>query len=299
MSTASPGFRNSLRLFLTGLLLAAGAGAARANGLEEVGPCTYVATDWADGDSFLVKLPDGKEKVFRLYFVDCIEQSVSDTSDKRRLREQSRYFGVDDYLISVEHGKKASAFTAAALSRPFTIHTAYADARGRSGKPRYYAFIRTAEGRDLGHLLVENGLARAFGLGRETPSGTPRDEWEAYLKDLELVAAIGHKGIWAHSNAQKIVAMRKEERDELRGLEAIDDALVVAPPSEPIDVNTASTEDLVRAGLRESLADAVVKKRPFAAIEELLKVKGIGPATFKKVKPHLFVATTPVGKAAP
>lgn len=297
MSTASPGFRNSLALFLT--LFGLAGGTARAQGLEEIGPCTFVATDWADGDSFLVKLPDGKETVFRLYFVDCIEQSVSDTSDKRRLREQSRYFGVTDYLTAVEHGKKAAAFTADALSRPFTIHTAYADARGRSGKPRFYAFVRTAEGRDLGHLLVENGLARAFGLGRETPGGTSRDEWDAYLKDLELVAAIGRRGIWAHSDPAQIVAMRKEEREEMRGLEAIDDALVVAPPSEPVDVNTASIEDLMRTGLRESLADAVVKKRPFEKLEDLLDVKGIGPVTFQKISPYLVVTTPQSRKPAP
>lgn len=297
MSTASPGFRNRLALILTLFCLAGGS--ACAQGLEEIGPCTFVATDWADGDSFLVKLPDGKEKVFRLYFIDCIEQSVSDTSDKRRLREQSRYFGVTDYLTAVEHGKKAAAFTADALKHPFTLHTAYADARGRSGKPRYYAFVRTAEGRDLGHLLVENGLARAFGLGRETPTGTPRDEWDAYLKDLELVAAIGRRGIWAHSDPAQIVAMRKEEREEMRGLEAIDDALVVAPPSEPVDVNTASIEDLMRTGLRESLADAVVKKRPFEKIEDLLDVKGIGPVTFQKVRPYLVVTSPPTRKPAP
>lgn len=297
MSTASPGFRNSLRLFL--ILFSFAVASLRAQGLEEISLCTYVATEWADGDSFLVKLPDGKEHVFRLYFVDCIEQSVSDTSDKRRLREQSRYFGVSDYLTAVEHGKKAAEFTANALSRPFTVHTAYADARGRSGKPRYYAFIRTSEGRDLGHLLVENGLARAFGLGRETPTGTPRDEWDAYLKDLELVAAIGRQGIWAHSDPEQIVAMRKEEREEMRGLEAIDDALVVAPPSEPVDVNTASIEDLMRTGLRESLADAVVKKRPFEKIEDLLDVKGIGPVTFQKVRPYLVVTSPLSRKPAP
>lgn len=297
MSIASPGFQNSLRLFLT--LLCFTGRLLHANELEEIGPCTFVETEWADGDSFLVKLPGGKEQVFRLYFVDCIEQSVSDTSDKRRLREQSRYFGVTDYLTAVEHGKKAAAFTAEALSRPFTIHTAYADARGRSGKPRYYAFVRTAEGRDLGHLLVENGLARAFGLGRETPGGTSRDEWDAYLKDLELVAAIGRKGIWAHSDAAQIVAMRQEEREEMRGLEAIDDALVVAPPSEPVDVNTASIEDLMRTGLRESLADAVVKRRPFEKIEDLLDVRGIGPVTFQKVRPYLVVTTPPTRKPAP
>lgn len=297
MSTASPGFQNSLRLSLIFIVFAGSF--SRANELEEIGSCTYVATDWADGDSFLVKLPDGKEQVFRLYYVDCIEQSVSDTSDKRRLREQSRYFGITDYLTAVEHGRKAAAFTAEALSRPFTIHTAYADARGRSGKPRFYAFVRTAEGRDLGHLLLENGLARAFGLGRETPGGTSRDEWDAYLKDIELVAAIGRQGIWAHSDPAQIVAMRKEEREEMRGLEAIDDALVVAPPSEPVDVNTASIEDLMRTGLRESLADAVVKKRPFEKIEDLLDVKGIGPVTFQKVRPYLVVTTPPTRKPAP
>lgn len=297
MSIASPGFQNSLRLFLT--LLCFTGRFLQAQDLEEIGPCTYVATNWADGDSFLVKLPGGKEQVFRLYYVDCIEQSVSDTSDKRRLREQSRYFGVTDYLTAVEHGKKAADFTAGALKQPFTIHTAYADARGRSGKPRFYAFVRTSEGRDLGHLLVENGLARAFGLGRETPGGTSRDEWDAHLKDLELVAAIGRKGIWAHSDAAQIVAMRKEEREEMRGLEAIDDALVVAPPSEPVDVNTASIEDLMRTGLRESLADAVVKKRPFEKIEDLLDVRGIGPVTFQKVRPYLVVTTPPTRKPAP
>ncbi len=297
MSTASQGFRNNFSLFLTCLLLASPP--ARGNDLEEIGPCSYVATEWADGDSFLVRLPDGQEQVFRLYFVDCIEQSVSDTTDKRRLREQARYFGVSDYLTAVEHGKKAAAFTAEALSRPFTIHTAYADARGRSGKPRYYGFIKTADGRDLGGLLLENGLARAFGLGRATPDGISRSEWDIYLKDIELVSAIKRKGIWAHSNAEQIVAMRKEERDEMRGLEAIDDALVVAPPSEPVDINTAPIEDLMRAGLRESLADAVVKKRPFSAIDELLDVKGIGPATFQKVSPYLVVAPPPPPKPAP
>jgi competence protein ComEA len=297
MSKVSPGSLNRALLILVFFL--SPAVTRSADELEEIGPCTYVASDWADGDSFLVKLPDGKEKVFRLYFVDCIEQTVSDTSDKRRLREQARYFGVSDYQIAADHGKKAAAFTARVLSRPFTLHTAYADARGRSGKPRYYAFIRTADGDDLAQGLLEAGLARAFGMGRETPAGTSRDEWESFLKDLELVAAIGRKGVWAHSDAAQIVAMRKEERDEMRGLEAIDDALVVAPPSEPVDVNTAPLEDLVRAGLRESLADAVVKKRPFAKLEDLLDVKGIGPATFNKVKPYLIVATAPLKKAAP
>ena len=297
MLKTSPEFRikvSSLCILFQGVILA-----ASAEELQEMGPCTFVATDWADGDSFLVKLPDGKKEVFRLYYVDCIEKSVSDRNDKERLREQSRYFGVSDYQVAVEHGKKAATFTEEALKKPFVLYTAYADARGRSGKPRYYAFVKTSDERDLGNLLIENGLARAYGTGRETPTGTSRDEWDAHLKDLELGAAIRGKGIWEHSDPDLIAAMRKEERDEMRALEAIDDALVIAPPSEPIDVNTASIEDLMRTGLRESLADQVIKKRPFEKIEDILDVKGIGPATFVKVKPYLRIGAVKSVKPAP
>lgn len=267
--------------------------------LQEIGPCTYVSSDWADGDSFLVKLPDGNQEVFRLYFVDCIEQSANDLTDKRRLREQSRYFGVEEIKIALEHGAKAAELTAKALSKPFTVHTNFASAMGRSAKPRFYAFIRTSEGKDLGRLLIENGLARTVGIGRETPDGTHRDDWSDFLRDIELSSAIKGKGIWAHSNPEMIVSMRKEEREEMRLLESIDDALTVTPPTSPIDLNTASIDELMRSGLREALADEVVKKRPFSNIEDLLEIRGIGPATLEKVKPYLTINNPESIKPAP
>ena len=57
-------------------------------------------------------------------------------------------------------------------------------------------------------------------------------------------------------------------------------------------------EDLMRSGLRESLADEIIKKRPFEKFEDLLDVKGIGPETFAKVKPYLRTVTGGV-KPAP
>lgn len=262
--------------------------------IESIPGCRYDPVDWADGDSFLVTMPGGKKEVFRLYFVDCVEKDVTDVTGKRRLREQARYFGVEDFAVALDFGKKAADFTAAALAEPFTVHTAYANAMGRSGKPRYYAFITTAQGEDLAGQLIKNGLARAFGVGRVTPDGTPRDDHEAALADLELAAALRGKGIWKHCDPEKVVALREAEREEMRALEAVDDALTIAPPDSPVDVNSAPIEDLVRAGFRESVADAIIKHRPFATIEELDDVPGIGPATLAKTRPHLRI-----GEASP
>lgn len=270
----------------------------RASDLESFPGCEFQPTDWADGDSFLVRFPDGDSRVVRLYYVDCIETSVSTDSDRRRLREQARYFGVEDVRAVVDYGREATRRTASLLEEPFTVHTAFADARGRSGKPRVYGFVTTNAGRDLARLLVEDGLARAHGIGRETPTGTHRDDWTAYLEDLELVAAIRRLGVWEHSDPEAIVAMREQERADMRALESIDDALSIRPPAEPVDLNTASLEDLMRTGLRESLDDATIRMRPFESVDDLIEVRGIGPVTLEKVRPHVRVAT-PADSSAP
>ena len=54
----------------------------------------------------------------------------------------------------------AAEYVRQALTQPFTIHTSYAQAPGRSALVRYYAFVETHDGHDLAHLLIEQGLAR-------------------------------------------------------------------------------------------------------------------------------------------
>jgi endonuclease YncB( thermonuclease family) len=282
--------RRWVAMLLWSALLGWGGSSASADDLQRFEGCVLIETDWADGDSFQVRLPDGSKEVFRLYFVDCIETLADSTTDQRRLREQARYFGIEDYRLVRDEGLAAKEFTRNALAKPFTLHTSFADARGRSGKPRYYAFVETAEGKDLARILVERGLARAFGVSRENPKGEPREEVEEALRDRELAAAVGKKGVWRHSDPAKIIVLREQEREEMRGLAAVDDALAVAPPSEPVDLNTATLEELITVGLRESLADQAIQHRPYRSVDELeTKVKGIGPMTLEKVRPYLKV----------
>jgi competence protein ComEA len=61
-----------------------------------------------------------------------------------------------------------------------------------------------------------------------------------------------------------------------------------------VNLNTATQEELVQLpGIGEARARAVIEARKqrggFKSIEELMEVKGIGPAGFEKLRPHLAV----------
>lgn len=72
-----------------------------------------------------------------------------------------------------------------------------------------------------------------------------------------------------------------------------------APDAAPLDVpvlyniNTDSVIDLVAAGLSEKLALALdayrTKHGPFASVDDLVKVNGIGPATLAELRDRLTV----------
>ena len=57
----------------------------------ELKGCTLLTNQSNDGDSFHVRTPDGKEHIFRLYFVDTPE---AENSFPDRVAEQAQYFGI-------------------------------------------------------------------------------------------------------------------------------------------------------------------------------------------------------------
>lgn len=263
--------------------------------MESFSGSRFVPADWADGDSFRVKTAEGREFTARLYGVDCLETGPYTPSDARRLRDQRRYFGISDhggsFRSSVEladrYGKLATTQVAEWLGEPFTVHTAFADARGDARYERFYAFITLADGRDLGAALVSGGLARAFGVLRAHPDGRTSHEYGQSLADLEIQAAVRRKGIWDHTDWDKLPnerRMLREYEEELRT--TIRRPLVVGEFR--INPNTAARDELMRLpGIGETMAVRIIEGRPYASMEALLQVSGIGEATLQKIRPFI------------
>lgn len=268
--------------------------------LQQLENCRLVETNWADGDSFLVKTAEGKTFTARLYGVDCLEWHVSDETDGRRLRAQRRYFGITgaggsaraSIALAKEFGGKAWQEVKARLADPFTVHTTFADARGDGRYQRYYVFITMEGGEDLASHLVSTGLARAYGVYRSRPDGRSREECRADLADLELRAAKLGKGIWKHTDWEKLPAERRQQRREEAELAlALSKKKVpqgIRPEDFQIDPNTAARDRLMMVrGIGEELANRIIEHRPYRTASELLRVPGIGPKRLDELKPFL------------
>lgn len=278
-------------LFLLSLIPLGGFGDADFGGLQQLSNLRIVPHPSNDGDSF--RATDGENEWYlRLYFVDAPETSADSDTMARRVREQTRYFGLEQHSNTIEIGLEATRRVEQWLAEPFTAYTTFADAMGRSTVPRIYAFVVTASGEHLDQLLVKNGLARTFGVGRRDHEGMHRDEREALLRDLEVSAMLRRVGAWQHTDPDRIAALRAEERRDQQALANIRAELGLGTLSEgeTICLNTAPLSELQRLpGVGPVLAARIESARPFRSVDELLTVSGIGSATIERLRPFLEV----------
>jgi competence ComEA-like helix-hairpin-helix protein len=277
-------------LFLAAVLMFGGIFASYAADLQMFSNAKLINNPANDGDSFLVEA-NGKSFRVRLYFVDCPETSISSESDARRVREQTRYFGLSRAARTIHFGNEAKIFVERILAKPFTVHTAFASALGRSAKGRVYGFITTTVGDDLASLLVKNGLARTHGIGRKTPNSIPRNEMIERLRDLETSAMLKHIGIWSESDPDRIAKFRAEQRSEDQELKNLQSQVKKAKsPQDSLDLNTATEKELQSIkGVGPVLAKRIIAGRPYKIVGDLLKVKGIGPNKLEKIRPYVVV----------
>jgi len=266
------------------------------NNLQRFENCQFIETDWCDGDSFRVKNADGKQFTLRLYGVDCLESHVHDDTDARRLRGQRRYFGISGFGGSArasinaakQMGSDARDFVIAELKEPFTVITAFADARGDGRFKRYYGFITTNKGHDLAEQLVRMGHARAFGVNRSTIDGRSRDEHRESLKDLEFQAATGGLGIWKATDWAALPEERRAEREEAADLNLAKGMPLPLDPDQKISLNSAPRDVMMQLpGIGESIANRIIEGRPFKSIDSVIEINGIGTKKMAQIRPYL------------
>jgi endonuclease YncB( thermonuclease family) len=126
--------------------------------------CKLVESESNDGDSFRV-IHNKKEYVFRLYLVDAPETDINHL--QRNLEQQNHFEAPIEKLIAT--GLLAKRLSEKTLAKPFTVITKFEDARGQTKLGRSYAFVESGEGKDLGKLLLEHGLARSYGRNADAP----------------------------------------------------------------------------------------------------------------------------------
>lgn len=268
---------------------------AQAADLQKLSGVRWVDHPDNDGDSFLVNA-GGRQLRLRLYFVDCPETAASSKTDVNRIGEQANYFGLTHPVDVVAMGKDARAFVAGQLAAPFTVHTAFASAQGRSATGRVYAFVTTAHGKDLAVLLVQKGLARSFGMGRATPDGIEAGEMEQRLRDHETAAMLKREGIWGRSDPERIAELRAAQRLEDRKLKDLQDQINPQGqnqglPAAKVDLNTASQSELeALPGIGPALAAKIIAGRPYAKVNDLARIKDIGDKKLAKLRPHVVVS---------
>lgn len=71
-------------------------------------------------------------------------------------------------------------------------------------------------------------------------------------------------------------------------VEAFAEASFTPPLPEPLSLNTATLEELeALPGVGPVLARRILEGRPYGRVEDLLRVRGIGPATLERLRPYV------------
>jgi competence ComEA-like helix-hairpin-helix protein len=245
--------------------------------------CRLVTNSIVDGDSFHVT-HQGREYIFRLYFVDAPE---GDATLTERAREQAAYFGISPKDIP-RAGKLAAQFTREALSaREFKVITRWRNAMGRSTLARFYAVV-LVNGKNLAEELVAHGHARIYGLRANWPDGPRSTTFINKLKNLELTAREQKRGVWNEKN------FPRETGAALDSATSTNSSAAATGAPGLVDLNAASFEELQKLpGIGPKMAERIMAHRPYEKLEDLDQVPGIGPKTIERLRPLVQVTNKP------
>jgi competence protein ComEA len=253
--------------------------------------CRLIPNPANDGDSFHV-VADGKEYLFRLYFVDAPE---TDAANPARLIEQAKHFGISVPQV-IEVGEIAREFTRDKLAEPFTVFTRMSNAMGRSKLERVLRFCANEGWRPRGTVGCKGpcqnlrpkcnaaGSLKLFCSSAKTP-GT-RGSSEA-AKTWRL-----GREYWRIKCANRISGDNSQ-----RSISVSDTAPPAALPQSTsknerlfpakFDINTATEKELrLIPGIGPVMARRIIDARPLRSADDLKKVNGIGDKKYAEIRPY-------------
>ncbi|MEA3360092.1 MAG: ComEA family DNA-binding protein [Thermodesulfobacteriota bacterium] len=96
-------------------------------------------------------------------------------------------------------------------------------------------------------------------------------------------------GIWLKSDPERIAELRTKQRVEEQELQEIKTQVKKAEsPEGLLDLNTATEKELQSIkGIGPVLTKRIIAGRPYRTVDDLLKVKGIGPKKLEKIRHYV------------
>jgi competence ComEA-like helix-hairpin-helix protein len=134
----------------------------------------------------------------------------------------------------------------------------------------------------------------SFAVPYETPAestpapaaATPASAVADLTETIAAIAAVEPKEVTPEIPAAAVVAV--DEEDAIPASEQV--PVVPATRDRRVSIQTASVDELGKVkGLTKKVALDIVKLRPFTALEDLLRVRGIGDKLLRKLRDHLTV----------
>lgn len=204
-----------------------------------------------------------------------------------RLQELTRPTGEEDLLAVRYPAPRVSVPVkpaAAAVVALLVVVGAWALLRGGGGSDDDVSWEQVASPTEVSGVVVVAVVGEVANPGLMT-----LNEGSRIADALQIAQPLPHADLLAHNQAQLLVDGQQIHVQAIGAAPPAGGGGAAAPDTGTVSLNNASASELTALpGVGESTAAAIVAHReangPFTAVEQLMDVRGIGPAKFEAMR---------------
>ncbi|MGV0379036.1 ComEA family DNA-binding protein [Corynebacterium lehmanniae] len=204
-----------------------------------------------------------------------------------RLQELTRPTGEEDLLAVRYPAPRVSVPVkpaAAAVVTLLVVVGAWALLRGGGGSDEDVSWEQVASPTEVSGVVVVAVVGEVANPGLMT-----LNEGSRIADALQIAQPLPHADLLAHNQAQLLVDGQQIHVQAVGAAPPAGGGGAAAPDTGTVSLNNASASELtVLPGVGEATAAAIVAHReangPFTAVEQLMDVRGIGPAKFEAMR---------------